>query len=167
MEEEYFADRTTLRQLLKRHPNWTTKQYMTTLGRSRSWVKKWCKRLRHAAPDDDRVLHGLSRARHTPPEPIQPQVVERILEIRDHPPANLQRVPGPKAILYYLHQDQALKASGVHVPTSTRTVWQILDRHQRIYRESKPDHEPVERPQPMSSWQCQNRFENPQNKRSK
>jgi hypothetical protein len=89
MEEAYFADRTTLRQLLKHHPNWTTKQYMAATGRSRSWVKKWCKRLRHAAPDDERVLHGWSRARHTPPEPIQPQVVERILDIRDHPPDNL------------------------------------------------------------------------------
>jgi hypothetical protein len=153
MEEEYIADRTTLRHLLKQHPNWTTKHYMTATGRSRSWVKKWRKRLRQAAPDDERVLHGLSRARHTPPEPIHPQIVESIWAIRDHPPANLQRIPGPKAILYYLHQAPVLKASGLHIPTSTRTVWPILDRHQRIYRNPKPDHEPVERPEPMRCWQ--------------
>jgi hypothetical protein len=153
MEEEYFADRTTLRRLLTQRPDWTTKQYMAATGRSRSWVKKWRQRLRKAAPDDDRVLHGLSRARHTPPAPIQPQVIERILEIRDHPPDNLRRVPGPKAILYYLHQDQGLKASDVHLPTSTRTVWQILERHRRIYRAPTPEHELVERPEPMSSWQ--------------
>ena len=153
MEEEYFADRTTLRRLLNQHPHWTTQQYMAATGRSRSWVKKWRQRLRKAAPGDDRVLHGLSRARHTPPAPIHPQVIERILEIRDHPPDNLRRVPGPKAILYYLHQDHALKASGVHLPTSTRTVWQILGRHRRIYRAPKPEHEPVERPEPMSTWQ--------------
>jgi hypothetical protein len=140
MEEEYFADRTTLRRLLKQRPDWTTKQYMAATGRSRSWVKKWRQRLRKAAPDDDRVLHGLSRARHTSPAPIQPQVIERILEIRDHPPDNLRRVPGPKAILYYLHQDQGLKASDVHLPTSTRTVWQILERHRRIYRAPTPEH---------------------------
>jgi hypothetical protein len=153
MEEAYFADRTTLRQLLKPHPNWTTKPYMAATGRSRRWVKKWRKRLRHAAPDDHSVLHGWSRARHTPPEPSQPQVVERNLDIRDHPPDNLQRVPGPKAILYYLHQDQSLKASGVQLPTSSRTVWQILDRHRRIYRAPQPAPEPVERPEPMSHWQ--------------
>src|SRR5512139_1117008 len=112
MEEQCYADRTYLRQLLQAHPQWTVRQLMDATGRSRSWVKKWRKRLRDAPPDDETVLRGQSRARRHPPEPIHPQVVERILEIRDHPPDHLQRIPGPKAILYYLHRDETLQASG-------------------------------------------------------
>jgi len=153
MEEQCYADRTYLRQLLQEHPQWTVHQLMDATGRSRSWVKKWRKRLRDASPDDEMVLHGQSRARRHPPEPIHPQVVERILEIRDHPPDHLQRIPGPKAILYYLHRDETLQASGRHVPTSTSTIWRILDAHGRIAREPTREHVPVERPAPMRSWQ--------------
>jgi len=153
MEEQFYADRTYLRDLLKRHPDWTTAQYMAATGRSRSWVKKWRKRLRQAQPNDETILRGQSRARHTPPEAIHPEVVERILDIRDHPPHNLQRIPGPKAIIYYLQQDEALRAGGHHLPTSTRTVWAILTEHDRIVRVPKREHERIERPEPMRSWQ--------------
>lgn len=153
MEEQYYADRACLRRLLTNHPHWTKRQYAEATGRSLSWVKKWIKRLQAAPPDDDTVLHGLSRAPHNPPSRIAQPVVKRILEIRDNPPENLQRVPGPKAILYYLHQDEALRQSGHHIPTSTRTIWRILDEHSRIYRQQCPEPEPVERPAPLSSWQ--------------
>jgi hypothetical protein len=153
MEEQFYVDRTCLRHMLAQHPEWTVQQYMDATGRSRSWVKKWCHRLRHAPPDDETVLRGRSRARHTPPDPIHPDVVERILDIRDHPPDNLQRVPGPKAILYYLHRDVAMKRTGWHLPTSTSTVWRILDQHDRIVRDRRPEHVPVDRPAPMRDWQ--------------
>jgi hypothetical protein len=79
--------------------------------------------------------------------------VDRILEIRDRPPANLQRVPGPKAILYYLQQDQELAAGGARLPRSTRTVWRILTRCGRIARPARREREPLERPPPLASWQ--------------
>ncbi|OLB33955.1 MAG: hypothetical protein AUF64_02550 [Chloroflexi bacterium 13_1_20CM_54_36] len=68
---------------------------------SRSWVSKWRKLLRQADPADVLALHSRSRARRTEPSSIasQPAVVQRILEIRVAPPENLQRVPGPEAIL--------------------------------------------------------------------
>ena len=50
-------------------------------------------------------------------------MVERILAIRDHPPANLQRVPGPRAIRAFLRQDEELRAAGVALPRSTTTIW--------------------------------------------
>jgi hypothetical protein len=153
MEEQFYADRTYLRDLLKRHPEWTIAQHMAATGRSRSWVKKWRRRLQQAHPHDETILRGQSRARHTPPTSIHPEVVERILDIRDHPPPNLQRIPGPKAIIYYLQQDEALQAGGHHLPTSTRTVWAILTEHDRIVRAPKREHEPIERPAPMRSWQ--------------
>ena len=112
MEEQFYVDRTYLRQLLIRHPNWTTQQYAEATGRSYGWVKKWRKRLREARIDDENVLHGLSRARKSPPTPIHADVVKRVLEIRDHPPENLHRIPEPRTILYYLQRDEEIQTSG-------------------------------------------------------
>src|SRR5205823_298768 len=109
--------------------------------RSLGWVKKWCRRLRAAPPGDDAVLRGHSRARRHPPPRVSQGVVERILAIRDQPPANLQRAPGPRAILYFLERDAELAARGERPPRSTRTVWQILARHGRIAHPARRDRE--------------------------
>jgi transposase InsO family protein len=83
-------------------------------------------------------------------------VIERILDIRDHPPKGLGRTPGPRAILYYLHQDEALKvileAQGYDMPRSTRTIWKVLTRHQRIHHLPKVEHEVMERSAPDEEW---------------
>jgi transposase InsO family protein len=152
MEDQYFADRTTLRQLLRTHPEWTQREMAASLGRSVAWVKKWVKRLRAAPPDDTSVLRSRSRARHHPPPRVAPAVVERILEIRDQPPEGLRRTPGPKAILYYLHRDAQMQALG-GLPRAPRTIWRILVQQGRIARPDRPAHEPLERPAPLTSWQ--------------
>ena len=151
MEAQWLADRTTLRTLLRTHPQWTVRDFAEAIGRSRGWVKKWRKRLRAAPPDDDTVLHSQSRAHKHPPPPLDRRVIDRILEIRDQPPANLHRIPGPKAILYFLGQDTELQTLGL--PRSTRTVWQILRQYGRIALPSERRHIPVDRPAPMTSWQ--------------
>ena len=153
MEEQWVADRSQLRELLQRHPDWTNNAYAKNIGRSVGWVKVWKKRFKEGGFDDDTLLSSRSRARHNPPECIQQQIVEAILEIRDNPPHGLRRVPGPRTIIYFLQQDQALKTSGYHLPTSSATVWRILDQHQRIIRPEKVRHEPLERPKPMEEWQ--------------
>jgi hypothetical protein len=68
------------------------------------------------------VLRGHSRARKHLPAPLARAAVERILALRDDPPAGLGRVPGPRAILYYLQQGPERVASGERPPRSTRTV---------------------------------------------
>jgi hypothetical protein len=118
---DLIAKRAALRWLAKPHPQWTHQDLADALSMSRSWVRKWLQRLHQADPDDIMALPSRSRARHTPPASIasQPAVVQRILEIRLAPPENLQRVPGPEAILYYLHRDPALQQVGVRLPTSS------------------------------------------------
>ncbi|MCZ7544312.1 MAG: integrase core domain-containing protein [Anaerolineae bacterium] len=81
-------------------------------------------------------------------------VVARILELRDQPPEGLNRVPGPRTIRYYLEQDEALRAQGETLPRSTRTIWKVLCQHQRIYRAPRADHQPVERPAPLTIWEA-------------
>jgi hypothetical protein len=153
MEEHWLADRTTLRTLLRTQPHWTVQDLAQAVGRSRSWVKKWRVRLRAAPPDDDQVLHSRSRARVHPPPCLSPAVIERILAIRDSPPGNLHRTPGPKAILYYLQQPDGQTAVSDRLPRSTRTIWRILHQHGRIACPRHRRHEPMPRPTPMTVWQ--------------
>jgi hypothetical protein len=68
------------------HPDWPQSQLAAALGRSLSWVKKWCKRLRHAYPNVATVLRVFSRARKTSPQQISETVIQCILEIRREPP---------------------------------------------------------------------------------
>ena len=103
MEAQWVAQRQCLRNLLATRPQWSQQDLAEAVGRSLAWVKKWTKRLRDAPPNDERVLHSRSSARKTPPVPIAPLVIDQILAFRDHPPQNLKRIPGPKAILYYLY----------------------------------------------------------------
>ncbi len=127
-EADLIAKRAALRWLAQQHPEWTHQDLADALSMSRSWVSKWLQRLDQADPDDHMTLHSRSRARHTPPASIasQPAVVQRILEIRVAPPEHLQRVPGPEAILYYLHRDPALKQTNMRLPRSQTTIWKIL-----------------------------------------
>jgi hypothetical protein len=127
-EADLIAKRAALRWLTQQHPQWTHQDLADALDMSRSWVSKWLRRLHQADPADVLALHSRSRARHTPPVSIasQPTVVQRILEIRVAPPENLQRVPGPEAILSYLHRDLTLQQAGVHLPRSQTTIWKIL-----------------------------------------
>ena len=149
-EAELIAKRAALRWLTACHPQWTHHELAAALQMSRSWVSKWLHRLRHAAPQDVMVLHSRSRAPQTPPASIasQPAVVQRILEIRTAPPENLQRVPGPEAILYYLHRDPTLKNSGLRLPRSQTPIWKILRQAGCIAQESHRKPKPLELRQP-------------------
>jgi transposase InsO family protein len=153
MEDQWLADRQHLRQLLTTRPDWTRQDLADATGRSLGWVKKWAKRFAAAPVDDKAVLHSQSRARKTPPPRLSQAVVERILEIRDHPPLGLGRIPGPKAILYYLNQEASTTLAGERLPRSSRTIWLLLRQHQRIRLAPTTTHRPAERAEPMSSWQ--------------
>jgi transposase InsO family protein len=82
-----------------------------------------------------------------------PQVVDRILEIRDDPPEGLRRTPGPKAILYYLSRDETLKEQQLRLPKSTRTIHQLLRENGRIAPRFPTVTDPLERPPAMQHWQ--------------
>lgn len=153
MEEQWLANRQRLQQLLQTRPDWTRQDLADATGRSVGWVKKWSKRLRDAEPFDPSALLSRSRARKTPPPRLSDPVVARILEIRDQPPLNLGRIPGPKAILYYLHLDAATTLRGERLPRSSRTIWLVLRQHQRILLSPTRSRKPIERAEPMSDWQ--------------
>lgn len=78
-------------------------------------------------------------------------VIDRILAIRDQPPLN--RVPGPVTIKYYLHEQEKEEPLDCFLPTSTSTIWRILDENQRIYRSQPGEIEPLPAAEPMEIWQ--------------
>jgi hypothetical protein len=151
MEETWIADRSTLRHLLNLHPNWTHPQFADCLHRSLSWVKKWRKRFAQADPTDLTVVFGLSRTRHTPLPPMDQRLEHALLDIRDQPPENLGRVPGPQAILSYLPRRAELADLSVRLPRSTRTIWKVLHRHDRILDTPQRKKRPLERPSPRGA----------------
>ena len=153
MEEQWIIDRAKLRRLMHEHPDWTTSQFTNAVGRCRKWVQKWKKRLAGTALDDQEALKRQSRKPKTRPEPYHAEVIERMLELRDHPPAAVPRKLGPRTIRYYLHTDEPLRAKRYRLPSLTSTIWQILDTHHRIIRNTKIEHVPFERPEPMDTWE--------------
>jgi len=134
---------------LSQLPTWTRAQLAQATGMSRSWVDTWKKRLLSVPLDNEQVLQGLSRAPHHPPQRLDPLVIDRLLEIRDDPPEGLGRTPDPKAILYYLNWDEALKEKQLRLPKSTRTVYRLLRENGRIASRLPTVTEPLERPAPM------------------
>jgi transposase InsO family protein len=153
-QEQWIADRAILQRLLQLHPEWTQQELANWIGRSVGWVKKWKKRLREAPPGDATVLLGKPSGHKTPYPQIDPLVEERVLAIRDTPPENLKRTPGPRAILYYLPRDPHLQHHKEALPRSTRTIWKILRRNDRISQQKrqKPK-KPAERLQPLEEVQ--------------
>jgi len=86
------------------------------IGCSVSWVKKWRKRLGEGDPQDPALLCSCSRAHSAPYFRWDERVIKRIVEMRFAPPENLKRVPGPRALLYYLPRDPELQAAQVSSP---------------------------------------------------
>ena len=128
MEAVFQADRSLLRDLLRTRPDLSLKTMAQIVKRSYSWTKEWAKRLKSAPPDDLEVLCSRSRARHSKAPEWDKLVLRRIEQIRLHPPENLQRTPGPRAILYYLPRDAELQEKGCRLPKSTSTIWQMLTK---------------------------------------
>lgn len=140
------------------HPDWTPAQLGQAVGRSKSWVYKWQTRLESVSAGDEGALHaiaqGQSHARKHPPERIDPPIEALILAIRDDPPAGLRRTPAPKAILYYLPRKITLWESALRLPTSTRTIYQILEGKQRIvHRTPRAPQPDLPREAPLQCWQ--------------
>ena len=151
MEEQWQVDRARLRKLMQEHPTWSQRQLAQETHRSVTWVKKWRKRLAEAAPADPAVLKSRSRRPHQAGSPVTALVIERILAIRDQPP--LHRVPGPLAIRYFLQEQEKDHPLHSYLPTSSSTIWRILDDHQRIDRPSPVVSEPLPLAEPMEIWQ--------------
>ncbi len=145
MDAHYVADRSLLLALWHQHPEWTNPTLAQATGRSLAWVKKWKARLR-AHPDDPDVIGGRTRASSSA-SAFAARVIAQILALRDTPPEQLQRTPGPRAIRSLLPRSPAVH--GQRLPRSTRTLGKILRAHDRIPQHRRRPHGAQERPEPL------------------
>ena len=155
MEAEWVVARYRLRQLRQQHPEWSQVRLAQELGMSLSWVKKWQPFVMALEQESLSLADFASRSRAPKrvTRKVVPAVVEKVLSLRDAPPDGLQRTPGPKTILYFLHRDEELVGQGLDLPTSSSTIWRILDENERIVRPSPVEHEPLNRAAPLQEWQ--------------
>lgn len=149
-EAQHLAKRLALRERLRDNPQASVRTLALDLGLGESTIRKWRSRIL-AALDDPATCYSHSRAKKTPSTPYPEPVIARILEVRDHPPGQLNRVPGPKTILYYLRMDPTL--SGLRQPRSPSTVHRLLRQYQRIVDPPPHTHTPVALPPPFDHWQ--------------
>jgi transposase InsO family protein len=153
MEEEWMRDRALLRDLLRQRPQASPQEFARLTGRSVSWVKKWRQRLTASDQEDPSVLCSRSRAHHAPYFRWDRRVIQRIVELRVAPPEHLQRVPGPRAVLYYLPRDPLLQAAHLPLPRSSRTIWKILHTTGCLVPRPKEPSHPNELRQPLEEIQ--------------
>jgi hypothetical protein len=69
------------------------------------------------------------------------------------PPENLKRVPGPRALLYYLPRDPQLQGAQLPLPRSSRTLWKILHATGCLVTHSKERPHPNELRAPLEEIQ--------------
>jgi len=130
--DRWFAARRTLYELLHAHPDWSNRQFATTLNASTDWVIKWKARIGSPPhPDPDIVCQSQSRARTTPPPVWSDCVIERILALRHTLAAQFHRTVGAKTIIAYLQRDSEVQDE--RLPRSTKAVNRILRQHQLLF----------------------------------
>jgi transposase InsO family protein len=150
-ETDWIFERWKLWEQMQKHPDWGVSKLTKVCGHSSSWVSKWYRRLKEEQEAKLHLFMSRSCAPKKPKRYLTEEVRQRILEIRDHPPENLRRTPGPRTIVYYLRRDTSL--SGFYIPTSTRTIWLVLDDTGRIERPQPRKIQEEERPEPLTHWQ--------------
>ncbi|GHO71281.1 hypothetical protein KSC_101730 [Ktedonobacter sp. SOSP1-52] len=69
------------------------------------------------------------------------------------PPEGLQRLPGPRTILYYLHRDPDLRREGARLPRSPRTIWRLLHQTGLLVEQEAHEHHLLPRPGPLQEVQ--------------
>lgn len=151
MNNQALIDRTLFYHLWQKHPDWSPRQFANTLKRPLDWVREWSERFREDTFTPALLIDRSHTSPDTSPHTTSQEVMETILDLRDHPPASLRRVPGPKAILSYLKQAEHLAETCV--PRSTRTIWRILATAGRIISTMREHQERQDRPGPMQEWQ--------------
>src|SRR5690348_699624 len=106
-ETTWQAARAKLYHTRLQHPEYSRMQLAQACNQSLSWVKKWLARYKAAGSDSSltSLFQPKTKGDYYRSPRLDPVVLERLLDLRDNPPAELGRIPGPKALAYYLAQD--------------------------------------------------------------
>lgn len=150
-ESQRIYDRMTLHQLMLEHPHWTAAQLAAEVGRSERWARKWVKRFQSPETSDFGMYLSQSRAPKTRPRQTPETIKDIICELRETLSETYHRPAGAKLIRRYL--EVAHPTSEQFIPTSSRTITQILRERGYIQDPPKVEHSPLPRCEPMEEWE--------------
>ena len=151
METEWRVARAHVRDLVQDKPQASHRELADQLGYSMGWVRKWRKRLKQAAPDDDQILLSQSHCPKQMVRRVSAPMEERIIALRIRLSDHYHRQVGSRTIAAYLKRGGPLE-NGVAPPSST-TIWRVLHRRQYILGKRRPDRQPLVRPEPGIHWE--------------
>ena len=152
-ESQRIYDRMTLYQLLKSHPEWGSTQLADRVNRSERWVRKWKRRLSEVVTPDFTMFLSQSRAPKTRPRQTLKAVKDVICQLRESLSEAYHRQAGADLISLFLSADDPLKEAGHFIPTSTRTITDVLKERGYIQKVKRPKRIPLELSDPMEEWE--------------
>jgi hypothetical protein len=152
-ESQRIYDRMTLHKLMMSQPYWTPAQLAEAVGRSERWARRWVGRLQAVETPGFSMYLSHSRAPKTRPRQTPAPVKDAICELRETLSEAYHRPAGATLIRHYLLQDDPLQKAGHFIPTSSRTITQVLRERGYVTVAKKRDHQPLEGCAPMEEWE--------------
>jgi transposase InsO family protein len=149
-ESRWIYERMKLHHLMQTQPDWSNRQYARTLEHDPKWVRKWKQRLQTAAPLTLKTFQSQSRAPHTRPRAITPEVKTLVRDLRHELSEKFHRPAGAKTIQYGMRSYQHLATP---LPRSTSTITRILHEMGCILPPRPRWHEPLVLPPPLEEWE--------------
>ena len=152
-ESQRIYDRMTLHRLSTENPHWKSPQLADSIGRSERWVRKWLSRFAQATEDHFSMYLSQSRAPKTVTRQTAPEVKDVICDLREILSEKYHRKAGADLIRHYLLQDERLKDTDFFIPTSSRTITNILRERGYIQIAKKRERMLLELCSPMEEWE--------------
>jgi transposase InsO family protein len=142
-----------LHQLHLTHPQWATSQVADAVGRSERWVRKWLRRFEATTEPHFSMYLSHSRAPKSRPRQTSSLVKDVICDLRETLSEVYHRPAGATLIRHYLLKDDALQHAGYFIPTSSRTITQILRERGYIAAPRQVERQPLALCAPMEEWE--------------
>jgi hypothetical protein len=152
-ESQQIYDRVALHRLVQKHPDWKAPHLAAEIGRSERWVRKWLRRFEAVAKPDFSMFQSQSRAPKLRPRQTPKEVKDVICDLRESLSEKYHRRAGASLIRDYLLQDKDLKDTDFFIPTSSRTITQILKERGYIQIPKKHEPMPLVLCSPMEEWE--------------
>jgi len=146
-------DRMTLHKLMVQHPDWSIAQLADVVGRCKRWVHKWQARFKAAETRSFSMYLSQSRAPHHRPNQTSDAVKDVICDLRVSLSESYHRNASATLISNYLQRHPELVDEGVFVPSSSRTITDILRERGYIQALRKHQHDPLPLCAPMAEWE--------------
>jgi len=152
-ESERIYDRMRLHRQMREHPSWSPAQLAEAVGRSARWGRKWVKRLREEEAPSFKMYRSQSRAPKRRPRQTEEPVKDAICTLRERLSEEYHRPAGARLIAHALQKETALRENHAFIPTSSRTINNILRERGYLHDVPKREHIPLNLCAPMEEWE--------------